>query len=258
MNSPAPTAHRSHFLLLAACTLAFAATTWAPAASAEWLGSETFRGNGNIKTESRNLPHFSGVSLGLPAQVEVRIGNVESVSVETDENLMPLIETVVANGLLEIRAKKQINLKTRTLKIVVQAKQIDRLEVGGSGSIVGGPLRSPKLALEVAGAGSIDVKDAECESISVAIGGSGDLKVAGTTHRLNVEIGGSGDVQAGQLKAEDAQVSIAGSGDVTVWSRDTRKGSIAGAGEVNYYGDPKVSLSAPGSGSVKRLGPAPH
>jgi hypothetical protein len=258
MNSPAQTARRSYLFFLAVCTLALAATAWTPAASAGWLDSKTFEGNGNIRTESRSLSHFTGVSLGLPGQVEVRIGDVESVSVETDENLMPLIETVVANGSLEIRAKRQTNLKARTLKFVVQAKQIDRLQVAGSGSIVSEPLRSPKLGLEVAGAGLIDVKDVDCESVSIAIGGSGDLKVAGTTRRLSVKIGGSGDVQAGQLKAEDAQVSVAGSGDVTVWSRDTLKVSIAGSGDVNYYGDPKVSLSAAGPGSVKRLGPAPH
>lgn len=258
MNASDRDSRRSHFYFLAACGLAIAATLWTPAASAGWFGSENVKGSGPVRKESRNLPHFTGVALGLPAQVEVRIGNVEGVTVETDDNLMALVETVVENGSLEIRARRNFSLKPRTLKIVVQARQIDQLEVGGAGSIVSEPLRSPKLALEVGGSGSIEVKGAECETISASIGGSGNLKVAGNTRRLAVEIGGSGNVQAGQLKAQDAQVSVAGSGDVTVWSRDALKVSIAGSGDVGYYGDPNVTLSVAGSGTAKRLGPAPR
>lgn len=226
-------------------------------ASAAWP-FETVKGNGKIATQSRSLAPFTGISLSLPARVEVRIGNTEGVTVETDENVLPVVETVVENGNLEIRAKKGVNIEARSIKVVVQAKQIDRLALGGSGSIEADALRSSKLRLDVGGSGSINVKGAESESVSAALGGSGTVRLAGTTRKLSVSVGGSGDVQAGKLKASDVDVNIGGSGDVTVWASNALNVAVAGSGDVNYYGDPKVQSSVVGSGGAKRLGPAPR
>jgi hypothetical protein len=33
---------------------------------------------------------------------------------------------------------------------------------------------------------------------------------------------------------------------------------VAGSGDINYYGDPQISKSVMGSGTIKRLGGAPQ
>jgi hypothetical protein len=236
----------------------FGALALAAAPSWAWPGSETVKGNGKAGSQTRQLASFTGLSLSLPAQVELRIGNIESATIETDENLLALVETVVEKGNLEIRPKKGFNLEARAIKIVVQARQVERIALGGSGSVHADTLRSPKLRLDVGGPGSINVEAAESESIATALGGSGQVKIGGTTRRLTVSIGGSGEVQAGQLKAEDVEVSIGGSGDAAVWATNALKVAVAGSGDVNYYGDPKVQTSVVGSGGAKRLGPAPR
>ena len=248
---------RRNLLALAALTLAL------PGARAEssmpgWLTGDTVRGSGTIKTQTRALGHFSGISLGMAGQVEVRLGNVESVSIEADDNVIPLIETVVEDGNLEIRlARSNTSFDAHGLKIVVQAREIDRLALGGAGTIEAATLRAPRLKFSIGGSGSINVKDVQSESVQASIGGSGNLKLAGATRALTVSIGGSGDVRAGQLKAKEAKVSIGGSGRATVWVSEALKVAIGGSGDVNYYGDPKVSSAVVGSGGAKRLGAAP-
>ena len=65
--------------------------------------------------------------------------------------LLPLIDTVIENGVLKIRpVKRNTNLSTRTLKIIVNARSIERLSVGGSGSITSDPLRGNKLTFNIA------------------------------------------------------------------------------------------------------------
>lgn len=253
------TAHR---LLLAACMLACAAPlTYSPAQAAAWSwGGETVQGNGNIKRQQRDLGHFTGVSSELSAKVEVRIGNTEGVTIETDDNLLPLIDTVVEDGTLKIKtAKRNINLNTRTMKIIVQAKALDRLSLGGSGSIDSDPLRTRKLQLDLGGSGTINLKGVEADAVSVNLGGSGDIKAAGgsATH-LSISIGGSGNVKMGPVRSDTASVTIAGSGDATVWARQTLSLTVAGSGDLNYYGDPRITTSVVGSGSTKRLGAAPQ
>ncbi|MDQ2821441.1 MAG: DUF2807 domain-containing protein [Pseudomonadota bacterium] len=248
--------------VVAACLLACAAPltqTSAQAASWGW-NSETVNGSGVIARQQRELGHFSGVSNGLAANVDVRIGDTESVTIEADDNVLPLIETVIENGLLKIQtSKRNLNLRTTTLKIVIQAKSLDRISLGGSGSINTDPLRARTLKLDLGGSGTINVKRVEADSVSINVGGSGDVLVGGgSASTVSVSIGGSGTVKMGAVRSDSVNVNVAGSGDVTVWARDTLHLKAFGSGDVHYYGDPKVSSTVLGSGRTNRLGAAPN
>jgi hypothetical protein len=249
------TAARLRPIVVAACLLALAAPV-PPALAVSWGGGEQVQGSGTIRKQAREVAHFNGLLVAVPGQVELRLGSTEGVTIETDDNLLPLVETVVEDGTLQIRpARKGMNLHTRTLKIVVQARSIERLALGGSGSIDADALRGTKLQFDIGGSGSIKVKGIEAETVAVSVGGSGDLKAgSGAARRLSVSIGGSGDVDLGQLRSDTVSVSVAGSGEATVWAREALSMTIAGSGDVNYYGDPKVSKSVVGSGGARRLG----
>jgi hypothetical protein len=248
-------------LLLAACTLALAVPSGqAGAGGWSWFGGDQVQGSGNIQKQARQVPHFTGVELSLPGKVEVHIGNTEGVTIETDDNLLPLIETTVEDGTLRLRpTKRNLNLRTRNLKIVVNARDIDRLTVGGSGSISTDPLRAPKLEFVIGGSGSIDVAGIDTDAAALKVAGSGDLKVGdGNVRTLSVTISGSGDVKMDRVKAASANVKVAGSGTATLWVQDSLSLTVAGSGDVNYYGDPRVTQSVAGSGSAHRLGAAPR
>ena len=258
MNQPrrvAPT------LLLAACILACAAPmTQSVAHAASWgWGSEQVQGNGVIKRQQRELKAFNGVASDLAAKVEIRIGSLEGITIETDDNLLPLIETVVEDGTLKIRtAKRNMNLQTRTLKIVVQAKSLERISLGGSGSIDSDALRGRKVQLDLGGSGTINLKGIEADSLSVNLGGSGDLKAAGgAAKNVSISIGGSGNIKMGSVRSDAVNISIAGSGEATVWAQKSLNLTVAGSGTANYYGDPHVTTSVLGSGTTRRLGASP-
>lgn len=246
--------------LLAACIAAgLAATVPALAGSWSW-GGEQVQGSGRIVKQVRQVGNFNGLALGLPGHVELRIGNSEGVTIEADDNLLPLVETVVENGTLKIRPnKRNLNLQSASIRVVVQARSIERLSLGGSGSIDADALRARRLDIDLGGSGSIKLKGVESDTLAVSLGGSGDLQATrGTVGKLAISIGGSGDVDLGRVQANNASVSIAGSGEATVWPRKELSATIAGSGDVNYYGDPQVSKSSVGSGGVRRMGAAPH
>lgn len=252
-------ARRHLMLCLAALALAVPAAQ-APASPLDWLTGEHVKGNGNIKTQSRPLGHFSALSLALPGKLELRMGESESVTIEADDNLLPLISSVIENGTLKLRPiRNNVQLDTRNLKLVVQARNIERIALGGSGAIEAQRLRAPKLDLSLGGSGAITIGQVEADALAVSLGGSGKLKAGGgAVRRVSVSIGGSGDVELGQVSSDEASVNVAGSGNATVWARNALSVSIAGSGDVNYYGDPQVSKTVIGSGSTRRLGGAPR
>ena len=248
---------RRRTLLLAAV----AACAGAPLGAHAWpFGGGRTEGNGDIVRQARQARGFSGVALGLPAKLELRIGNDEGVTIETDGNLQPLIETVVEDGVLRIRpTSSHRNLRTDHLHIVVHARRIERLSLGGSGSITADALRGERLNVDIGGSGRIDLRSVDSDDLAVKIGGSGDLRIGGgSARKVTVSVKGSGSVDLGQVEAGEAKVRVAGSGDVTLWAKDALGVSIAGSGDVGYYGDPAVTRSVAGSGKTRRLGGAPR
>ncbi len=244
-------------LMLAA---ALACTVAPPTAMAWPFGGEQVEGSGSVTRQARKVDSFNGVALGLPGRLELRSGSVDSVTVETDDNLQALVETRVEDGMLRIRpVKRNLDLRTRNLKIVVTARQIERLSLGGSGTIDADVLRGKRLDVDVGGSGKIRIARLDAETVAAKVAGSGDLHADGGTVRdLSVSIGGSGSVDMGKVATDTARVSIAGSGDVTVWAKNDLRAKIAGSGDVGYYGDPTVSRSVAGSGEVRRIGNAPR
>lgn len=245
--------------VLAACIAGSLAIAGQSVAAPFWAG-EQVQGSGRLLKQTRQVGAFTGLSLAVPGRVELRIGNSEGVTIEADDNVLPLVETVVENGTLKIRpARRNLNLQTKAIRVVVQARAIERLSLGGSGSIDADPLRARRLDLDLGGSGTIRLKGVEADTVSVSLGGSGDVQAAGgTVGKVSVSIGGSGDVDMGRVQASSASVSLAGSGDATVWPRERLSVSLAGSGDVHYYGDPQVSKSTVGSGEVKRIGASPR
>jgi hypothetical protein len=245
-------------------TAALALLTALPATCMAWewsWGGKSVTASGNVKTETRDVTGFTGISLSLPAKVTIKQGGKEGLTIEADDNFLPLIETVVERGQLRIRpTEKNMNFKGRSMKlnITVDVINIDSLSVAGSGDIVADQLNSPKLKTSIAGSGDVNIKALTADSVKASIAGSGDLNLGGSANEFEASIAGSGTVKADRLKAKSVVLKIAGSGDASVWATENMKLSIAGSGDVKYWGDAKVTQSVAGSGSIKRLGTAPN
>lgn len=233
-----------------------------PATSADFSigwGGKTIKGSGVMKTESRNVSGFTGVALSVPAKVEVVQGASEGISLEGDDNILPLIETVVENGALKIRfTEKNMSVNSKALKATVNVKSLDGLSVAGSGDIHAANVKTSNLKSSIAGSGDIHVANLDADTLKISISGSGNFSAAGKAKSVETNVAGSGDVKLGKLETASARASIQGSGDVTVWAKESLTVSIAGSGDVKYYGDAQVTKSVAGSGSVKRLGATPQ
>jgi hypothetical protein len=242
-------------LLAAAAALALCAPAFA------WTYSgDTVQGSGTIGKQARQVAHFSGVALSVPGKVELHIGSGEGVTIEADDNLLPLIETSVENGTLRSRpARENLNLRAHTLHITVNAREIDHLSVAGSGSIDSDAVRARSFKASLGGSGSISVRAVDGDSMDISVAGSGKLSAGGgTVNMAHLSIAGSGDVDIGKVKAGEVRVKVAGSGDSRVWAAKTLDVTIAGSGSVGYYGDAQVSRTVMGSGDINRLASAPR
>jgi hypothetical protein len=223
-----------------------------------WGWGTTTKGSGNVVTTTRTLSGYQGVDLEISADVKLIQGPVESVVLETDDNIAPLIETTVEGGQLRIRlAKRGDSVQTKTLRMTITAPSFNELSVSGSGSLRGEGLKADKLKTSIAGSGDVQLDQLHVGDLSIAISGSGNFVAGGRADSVKGSIAGSGDLRAKTLESKTVKLSIAGSGNAAVWATETLKISIAGSGDVQYFGDATVSKSIAGSGAVRRLGSKP-
>ena len=224
-----------------------------PAHAWTW-GGESIKGSGVARTETRDVSGFHNVSLGIDAKVELRQGATEGVTITGDDNIVPLVETVVEKGALKIRwaGDNKYSTSYKTLAIVVNLKNIDGIRLGGSGYIHADRIKAGNLKTAVAGSGDIVLDALEADSLQGSIAGSGTLKAAGRADAVEFTLAGSGDLVAPKLESRHVTISVQGSADAVVWATETLTVTVAGSGDVKYYGRPQVTKTVAGSGSVRR------
>ncbi|MBC3881507.1 DUF2807 domain-containing protein [Undibacterium sp. LX40W] len=250
---------RRHMLLASVAGLTTLAFCSAPA-SAEWLGSwgKSVEGSGKIIKQEFVVKDFRAVAIAVPAKVELKQGDTESVQVETDDNIQAMLDVVVEGNTLKIRTKeKNVYPKTRTFNVIVNVKKIDDLALENSGKVSSTKIVAGDLKIRVGGSGDILIQDLKADTLRATIGGSGSFTANGNVSQISGSIGGSGELNLGKLAAKDVRISIGGSGSVETWATDNLNVSIGGSGSVNYYGDPRVTKNIGGSGNVTRKGSAP-
>ena len=187
-------------------------------------------GSGNVITESREVSDFNEIVLGGTGRVIVEVTGTESLTIEAEDNIMPLLETRVRNGRLRLDTSGSIS-PTVEIVYTITAETLDGLVISGSG---------------VAEAEAVDGTDFRAD-----ISGSGNVEVEGTlSGLLSVSISGSGDFGGESLTAPEGRVDVSGSGNAVVNVTDDLEVSVSGSGEVEYLGEPNVESSVSGSGTV--------
>lgn len=228
------------------------AVGWLPAAHAATTGS------GKSATEAREASGFAAIAMRGDIDVVVRQGTREAVQVSADDNLLPLLQTVVEGSgdqrTLRIQWKSGESIRTRSRTVVtVDVVKLTAVSLSGSGDLALGALKTPSLALSISGSSDAKIEQLDAGQLSVSISGSGDVQASGKASKLDVSISGSGDVRMRELVAEDANVSIAGSGDASVNASKALAVSIAGSGDVEYTGGAMLAKArVAGSGSIRQ------
>jgi hypothetical protein len=234
---------------------------WLTAAALAPAAAATTAGSGRVVTEPRPVSGFQAIILRGAIDVVVRQTGREGVQVRADDNVLPLVQTVVEGSgdarTLRIEFKAGESIRTATPVVVtVDVVKLSALSSSGSGDVRIEALNTPALTLGIAGSSNVRLELLDAERLGISIAGSGDVQARGRAARLEVSIAGSGDVKARELTAGDVDVSIVGSGDASLTAQKTIKVSIAGSGNVEYGGGAALAKhSVAGSGAVRQRQP---
>lgn len=188
-------------------------------------------GGDTITSEQREVRGFTGVELATGGDVEITHTGTESLVVEADADVLPLLTSEVVDGTLVLGVADGETVRTSVpIRYTLTVDDLDAIGVTGSGGVTVPDVATGDLVVEVAGSGSVET--------------------GGTADRQRVRISGSGDYRGSELVSGSVEVEIAGSGDAEVAAEDALDVRISGSGSVTYSGDPTVVQDVAGSGEV--------
>ncbi len=196
-------------------------------AGCRWVG---IRGNGHIKTDERPVSAFANID-GRGAFVIEWQSGTPSLSITTDENLLPYIDTNVSGDTLHLRTREQIR-PTHGIRVIISSPTRAGARISGAVKLDAKQLSGTRFALEARGASRVSLD--------------------GNIDELLADMTGASELTASTLQTKTAEISTTGAGDAEIAVAETLKVAITGAGKVKYSGNPAtIEKHITGAGSIR-------
>jgi hypothetical protein len=188
-------------------------------------------GSGIRQKQKREVPAFTSIATSGSFDIEVVCQKSQSLQVEGDDNILPLVSTEVSNNVLRIENVRGYSVN-QPVEIKISVQNLDGLRSSGSGKIVISDLKNEKFQLDANGAPTV--------------------KVSGETKLVEIDASGAGKIDTHKLRAERAVVDSKGVSKIEVHATQQLDVEVSGPSHVIYQGDPVVKKTVNGPGSVEK------
>lgn len=204
--------------------------------------------------ETRNLDPFSGIGIGISADVYYVSGDSHEITIQGNDKDVKDLITEVKDGFLKLKYDNW-KVKRSKLTIYITSQDLDKVSMSGSGNFkTEKPVNAEEMMLAVSGSGMIHFAELSAEEVDVKISGSGNVVLEkGQAEELDIKISGSGKLQAERFTVEEFSAAISGSGGCKITVEEELSARISGSGSIYYHGSPQMDVSSSGSGKVKSL-----
>lgn len=209
------------------------------------------------ESETRDLPSFSEITAKGSSDVEVTIGEAQSVTVYGEADELVEIITEVKGDKLIIRRKDSKKggffSRNHNSRVVITVPSLTDFTTKGSGDGSVSGISGDHFEIGQYGSGDVEVEGSAQEA-NIRSDGSGDLDADSfTASQLMLNSRGSGDMSFGGLSATKFTYKTHGSGDLDVdGTCATFSIDSMGSGEIDAQGlqCTDVSISSMGSGEI--------
>jgi len=188
-------------------------------------------GSGVRQKQKREVATFTSIATEGAFEIAVVCQKPQSVEVEGDDNLLPLITTEVSNNVLHIRSNRSYSVND-PVKVTISVPNLE--------------------GISSSGAGKLDVAGIKNEKFEIDANGATSIRLAGETKFLDIDTNGAGKIDAHKLRAAQGVVEAKGVARVDVNVTEQLKVTVSGPSHVTYEGDPVLNKTVNGPGSVEK------
>ncbi|HEY1811814.1 MAG TPA: head GIN domain-containing protein [Kofleriaceae bacterium] len=189
------------------------------------------QGSGKAAHDVRQVPPFDAITVGGALDVEVDVGSAQQVTIDGDDNLVPLVHSEVSGHILKLWTERSFHAKVPVIAHIAM----------------------PSFAgIDLSGAGHVRVQNISGGALALTVSGAGKLTAAGSAHDATIELSGAGAIDAEALHLDRATVKLGGAGNVDVFASQALSAEISGTGHIRCDGHPaQIDKKVSGVGSLE-------
>jgi hypothetical protein len=223
-------------------------------AAASLMGSCTemygIKGDGNVVKEDRDVSGFASIEVSGAFNVLLYQGDTESLTVEADENLVPLIITRVRGNRLEIYTEEKIREATE-MNIFLTFKQLEMIDLSGAVSLKGEEiLEFDELDIDGSGATEVWLK-MNAQELETDFSGASDVHLVGSANKARFDVSGASEIRAYDFVIAHCEIEVSGAAEADIHVTGNLDVEVSGAATLRYKGSPQVRSDISGAGSLK-------
>ena len=209
-------------------------------------------GSGNVVSEKRNLASFHGVSASQGFDVEIKIGQVQEVVIEADDNLIGDVKTTVSGGVLKISLDEH-NVNNTHLKAFITATSINSLKTSSAASIITRDEINADDEMQIdASSGSNITAKVNSPSVSAKSSSGSEINLSGRTKNFIAKSSSGATLKAYDLLSENTKASGSSGASLHVHASVTLDASASSGANIGYRGGANVSKSVSSGGGVSK------
>lgn len=235
-------------------------------------GSRLVEGSGRAAEEKRTVGAFERVYVDHGIEATFEEGDAGELTVEADDNLLPLVQTQVDDGMLRVRLVG--SLKTRTpIRVRGQAGELREaivvcsatltapkldgsyvnVETSSDGQATLGEIRGDDIHISATSSGEVQAPSIVGKRLEVSVNSAGRVAAVGEVDQQQVQASSSGAYAGSELTSRVTQVEANSAGSADVRATEEVTGVASSAGQIRYFGKPAkaaVQTSSAGSASA--------
>ena len=189
------------------------------------------RGSGNRQREERKVAAFSSIVTDGAFDITVVNQKQNSLHIEGDDNVLPMIGTDVSGSVLHIKNKSSYSV-TQPIKITIYVSNLE--------------------AVTSNGAGRLRITDLKNDSFELDVNGAPAVEASGETKFLRIKANGAGNIDTHRLRATKADVNSNGVTQINLHAREQLDVVVSGPSNVTYEGNPVVNKTINGPGTIQK------
>jgi len=204
------------------------------------VNAQVIRGNGNVKTDVRNLSGFTEIIAQGNFNLILTQGDKEGVKIETDENIVELFQTRIDGKRLFITMVADVR-KSGALNIYLSIKELNSIILLNNISLkTEGVIHFDELSIFSGGMSQVEMElFATKLNLQLVDGTYAYLK--GYAESFSAEIHDETELNAFDMQTDSCNVLSSGLTEVSIDVQKDLKLLVTGGSNLYYTGNPKVS-----------------
>jgi hypothetical protein len=195
-------------------------------------GCSTVTGSGILKTEEREVSEFTQVEVSGSLDVIFKPAEVEGLTIEADDNILPLLEASVDSGILHLKIRDFTSINNATIHVTVFYRTLDAVVLNGPSS---------GTALEISQ-----------QKLSATLSGPANLTLGGVVDALTLNLSGPSSVKGFALTTQNTSANLSGATNAQITVEKTLTASLSGASTLTYQGDPSITETHSGPSTLQK------